>query len=388
MDLNFQNIISLLTVFQAFLFAIYLISINPERRISNYLIAGYLIIFGLDSGASYVMYFVYSDFPILGMIISMTLYLGAPLLFLYIKSSIYNDFKLRKVDSLHLLPFVIMNLLLIPYYYLVHFNRELAPQNAEIIFEEIIMPVNYVAIHVQLTSYLIASYVLLHRYNKLYFENFSNSESYKYKYLMQLIIIIFILDIISLVKNVLMFNMRGIIYEYTLGIVNLMALIMVCWIVIKALQSPELYKGINSKLRSVSEILKENKKHKTGEETIVDESSNKVISKIKTHMEEDAPYKDASLSLDELARQVKISSKELSVLINHIMGLHFFDFVNEYRINHAKQILSDKDQSDLTVLEILYEVGFNSKSSFNTEFKKRTGLTPTVYRKTNLLSSS
>ena len=106
------------------------------------------------------------------------------------------------------------------------------------------------------------------------------------------------------------------------------------------------------------------------------------------YMNEKKPYLDSTLSLDTLANQIQVSSKELSILINHIMGLHFFDFVNEYRINHAKQILSDKDQSDLTVLEILYEVGFNSKSSFNTEFKKRTGLTPRVYRKTNLLSSS
>jgi AraC-like DNA-binding protein len=120
----------------------------------------------------------------------------------------------------------------------------------------------------------------------------------------------------------------------------------------------------------------------------LNETSEALILRIKTHMKEDAPYMAASLSLDELARQVKISSKELSVLINHIMGLHFFDFVNEYRINHAMQILSDNNQTDLTVLEILYEVGFNSKSSFNTEFKKRTGLTPTIYRNTHLLSTS
>jgi AraC-like DNA-binding protein len=54
--------------------------------------------------------------------------------------------------------------------------------------------------------------------------------------------------------------------------------------------------------------------------------------------------------------------------------------VNEYRIQKAMNILKDKSKNDLTVLEILYEVGFNSKSSFNTSFKKYTNLTPTAYR--------
>jgi len=67
-------------------------------------------------------------------------------------------------------------------------------------------------------------------------------------------------------------------------------------------------------------------------------------------------------------------------LINHHMDQHFFDFVNEYRIQKAMNILKDKSKKELTILEILYEVGFNSKSSFNTSFKKYTRLTPTEYR--------
>ena len=57
------------------------------------------------------------------------------------------------------------------------------------------------------------------------------------------------------------------------------------------------------------------------------------------------------------------------------------DFVNEFRIKEAKSILKDPSKKEFTVLEILYEVGFNSKSSFNTAFKKHTGLTPTQFRK-------
>jgi AraC-like DNA-binding protein len=60
--------------------------------------------------------------------------------------------------------------------------------------------------------------------------------------------------------------------------------------------------------------------------------------------------------------------------------------VNEYRIKKAMEILRDPQHEKMTVLEVLYEVGFNSKSSFNTVFKKYTGKTPTQYRKSSDLA--
>ncbi|MNY70445.1 Melibiose operon regulatory protein [compost metagenome] len=78
---------------------------------------------------------------------------------------------------------------------------------------------------------------------------------------------------------------------------------------------------------------------------------------------------------------MNVPVRELSVLINHQLGQHFYDFVNTYRIENAKEILKDSSKSKVTILEILYEVGFNSKSSFNSAFRKHTGNTPTEYRK-------
>ena len=102
-------------------------------------------------------------------------------------------------------------------------------------------------------------------------------------------------------------------------------------------------------------------------------------------MEEEEPYLDSSLSMQELAGQLNMKVKDLSLLINHTLNQHFFDFVNQYRINKASEILSDPENKQVTVLEVLYEVGFNSKSSFNTTFKKLTGQTPTQFRKSKLV---
>ncbi len=62
------------------------------------------------------------------------------------------------------------------------------------------------------------------------------------------------------------------------------------------------------------------------------------------------------------------------------MQSNFYDYISKYRIEEAKSILSDQS-SNKTVLEILYEVGFNSKSSFNTAFKKYTGVTPSKFKR-------
>jgi len=67
-------------------------------------------------------------------------------------------------------------------------------------------------------------------------------------------------------------------------------------------------------------------------------------------------------------------------VINENTGQNFFDFVNRYRIGEAKRMLTDPTDKKITVQEILYVVGFNSKSSFNTLFKKYTGVTPSEFK--------
>ncbi|WP_202797930.1 helix-turn-helix domain-containing protein [Ochrovirga pacifica] len=105
------------------------------------------------------------------------------------------------------------------------------------------------------------------------------------------------------------------------------------------------------------------------------------IKKLKNYMQKDSPFLNPSLTIQNVSDAIEIPVRELSLLINHKLNQHFYDFVNSYRINYAKNLLSDTTQKKRTILEILYDSGFNSKSSFNTAFKKETGTTPSLYRK-------
>jgi AraC-like DNA-binding protein len=89
-------------------------------------------------------------------------------------------------------------------------------------------------------------------------------------------------------------------------------------------------------------------------------------------------FRDSRLTLRGLCQQIKENPHYVSQVINQDLDSDFYDFVNGHRIDCAKQALAVTP--DKTVLEIALEVGFNSKSTFNTAFRRYTGMTPTEYR--------
>ena len=91
------------------------------------------------------------------------------------------------------------------------------------------------------------------------------------------------------------------------------------------------------------------------------------------------PYLDRELTIYNLSEQLKISRHILSEVINVHMGMNFYNLVNEYRVNEVKERMKGEDMKHLTILAIAFDSGFNSKSSFNTIFKEKTGQTPSEY---------
>jgi AraC-like DNA-binding protein len=108
---------------------------------------------------------------------------------------------------------------------------------------------------------------------------------------------------------------------------------------------------------------------------------NRYINKIETHMNKSKPYLDRELTIYDLSGQLNIPRHFLSEVINEHMGKNFYNLVNDYRIEEVKQRLDDPAYANLTILAIAYDSGFNAKSSFNTIFKEKTGMTPSEYQK-------
>ncbi|WP_349921567.1 helix-turn-helix domain-containing protein [Aeromonas veronii] len=89
-------------------------------------------------------------------------------------------------------------------------------------------------------------------------------------------------------------------------------------------------------------------------------------------------YRDPALSLGKLAGECGISTHQASSAINACSGGHFYDWINRYRVEEAKRLLQGSEE---TVASICYQAGFNSKSTFNTAFRRHTGLTPSAFRR-------
>lgn len=96
-------------------------------------------------------------------------------------------------------------------------------------------------------------------------------------------------------------------------------------------------------------------------------------------MERERPHLDNELSLPQLAGEMRISSHDLSWLLNEGFGKNFFQFINSYRIEEAKGLMLSDKHRHLNLLGIAYAAGFNSKTTFNTTFKKETGLSPSQF---------
>ena len=99
-------------------------------------------------------------------------------------------------------------------------------------------------------------------------------------------------------------------------------------------------------------------------------------------MRSDRAYLRPDLTLPRLAKSIDCSVNHLSQVINAGFGMSFFDYLNSFRIDHAKQLLSEMDGKDSAVLDVAFTVGFNSNSAFYTAFKKRVGQTPAQFRRT------
>jgi AraC-like DNA-binding protein len=106
--------------------------------------------------------------------------------------------------------------------------------------------------------------------------------------------------------------------------------------------------------------------------------------KIDASMREHKPYLQPDITLDMLAETLGIPSRDLSLVFNRHFDSNFYEFINRYRIEEAKTMLSDPKQKSKTITHIYLDVGFNSKSVFNTFFKKHVGQTPSEYRQEHL----
>ena len=369
------GIVSLVIVILFIIISVFLLSVKTNKKLSNALLAAFLIITAID-----ISVFFYNDLitlpPSIEMLRIQISHLKDPFLFLYILSIIYSDFQLKLKHLVHLIPWAVSIIILLPNFFLVSQDQQTIFLSTFFQSKESYW-IGIIGKSIEVV-YIIAEIYYLLRYRKLLLENYTSKQAfYNYHWVKQLIIFILLGQALTFIKGTI--RDSG---NFDDDFVNIFRIVLLLfglffsfWLVFKALLSPKLFRGVGVDLK-LSKELKSGKRNENESSEV-----NTQIAFLKTYMDDEEPFLDPSLTVKKLSHKINIPHRELSILINQELNQHFFDFINSYRIEKAMKILKDTDKSKLTVLEILYEVGFNSKSSFNTAFKKHTGLTPTAYRK-------
>lgn len=360
MDKNIDLINSLgkLIVFLMLLFSVFLFTVKSNKRLANQLFALFLLLTAFDF-SGFFLGNTLNDYPTIKALKMSSSLLQMPTFYLYVLATCYADFKLKPKHLLHVLLFLL---------FFIIFKITSISEQSFLLFT--------VMGELQYYTYIILIFWSLRKYKTVYLENYANNND-AYKWLFQITLFFCFAHLFVLVKlTLLYFGKDQNLIQNSYLLISTVALSTICWFVLKALYNPHLFTGVKIALEPIEPALdKVTTKH--DKKAISDESTIRLTN----YMQSKKPHLDFELTLQKLAVQIEMPEKELSVLINQKIGKHFFDFINEYRIEDAKRLL--KDQPQLTVLEILYQVGFNSKSSFYTAFKKETALTPLDYRKLN-----
>jgi AraC-like DNA-binding protein len=105
-----------------------------------------------------------------------------------------------------------------------------------------------------------------------------------------------------------------------------------------------------------------------------------LLEKLKGLMNKEKYYLTPSITIQNVGEKLNEQPRYISQVINELLEQNFIDFVNSYRIEEARNMLIDPKYNKMSIQGIMFECGFNSKSAFNTAFRKQTGKTPKEFR--------
>jgi len=311
-------------------------------------------------------------------------YLYGVLIYFYVRELIYPElYHLKRNTYLHFIPTVLQIIFAWSLFFL-STNRQIAIlQNedllcmTDVVWEFILGDFELLTAVVSVAIYLLLSFKLLRQHRIQIRDKLSYSENINLNWLRLLLISLLVVYFLWLTK---VFISDWFQLEETFDIIVGLSLVLLIYSMgYLGLRQPIIFTQIKTDDSKKNHNETENKKYIKS--SLSADSSKAFLKELQQLMQQEKPYLDNKLSLTQLANKMGISSNYLSQTINEQLKVNFFDFINGYRIQDAKERLENPLRKNENILTVAMDCGFNSKSAFYNAFRKQLGMTPSQYRK-------
>jgi AraC-like DNA-binding protein len=404
-SLNILSIFLLIGGVNGFVFALLLLKMRKSNFAANRFLAGILAANGILLLHQFLVesHYVFQVPELLGAAIPAEVFLS-PLLYLYVRTMTVPN-GLDQKTALHFVPTLFCVLLMSPFFFL-EFDLKQAIVDSNYMrwpgILETTYPLYMVISGLQFTVYLALSFRLLFAHTTHIKQFFSYRENITLSWLRNFLLLYLMTWGFGFYYYYSFVQSEGNIKPF-LDWFFFFSVCVVFYLGSMGLLQRRIYKR-NSRVGVTQDLLEhkseidrhaEIKNTVASKETVLvkkyknsaltPEMSDGILNRLKQVMESEKPYLNSNLTLPELSKTVSTPSNYLSQVINEQLQMNFFDFVNSYRIETAKQLMVNPLPHTSTILDVAMESAFNSKSAFYSAFKKQMGITPSQYKKGLLL---
>ena len=325
---------------------------------TSYLLFSYLLVFN-------EIHLRYHSLTVFGFSFPL---LFAPLMYLYIKYQT-NPIFFKRVDLLHFLPFLLSNLLFTKFYFLTFESKVNILKNNGVDYE-IEGLIKIALIYSSGICYIIWSFISLYFHKIRLNKEFSNSDKINFNWLLLLnvgLMITWVL-VISIKDDNIIFSYSAI-YIICIGFFGLNQVKVFTEKDVLYLQNQNVIK--NSEKKDDSGGVEETKPY--------DGNLEDIYSRVVELLKEKKLYLNPELKIIDLATLLNIHPNLMSKAINYVSEANFYDLINKMRVDEFMNNMKSADANKYTIIAIAFDSGFNSKATFNRNFKAISGMSPSEF---------
>lgn len=305
-------------------------------------------------------------------------YLVPPLGYLYVRSVLYNTNKIKKLEFLHFIPFLLVVINYIPLYILPFHEKLIIVQNVikdykyNFIHKDGLLSENFQIFRpIQSIIYLYFQWKLIQKFKRIEFnEKFKNHYLNISKWLTRFTIAISftVFVFVSTIIGILLSSYFTTNFDYLIFITSIPLAISLFYLTFYVIVNIDLYIGMPN-------LIYEDKSSKCVNESDYTQELTILIK----YFEQKQPFLMQNLKIGDVSTELNIHPKLVSFLLNQFYDQNFNDFVNSYRIQYVIEMMKNGELKDFTLHGLGSKAGFANKTSFINAFKKSQNCTPTQY---------